>query len=134
MQYKKQSASIFGHLRYVMSALAPEVGGLYFGAIAVHGAIFGFFFVAAQMYIDKKAPADIKAQAQGLYFFFYGIAQIVGTFFSEKLISSYTTSPVQGLAQVAQTTDWGSIFWIEAAISAALLVFFYLFFKNDVKE
>lgn len=121
-------------LRYVMSALAPEVGGLYFGAIAVHGAIFGFFFVAAQMYIDKKAPADIKAQAQGLYFFFYGIAQIVGTFFSEKLISSYTTSPVQGLAQVAQTTDWGSIFWIEAAISAALLVFFYLFFKNDVKE
>ena len=46
-------------LRYVMSALAPEVGGLYFGA---------------------------------------------------------------------------TVFWIESAISGALLIFFYLFFKNDVKE
>ena len=119
-------------LRYVMSALAPEVGGLYFGAIAVHGAIFGFFFVAAQMYIDKKAPADIKAQAQGLYFFFYGVAQVIGTFFSKWLIDSYTALPAQAGAEAV--TNWTTVFWIESAISGALLIFFYLFFKSDVKE
>lgn len=119
-------------LRYVMSALSPEVGGLYFGAIAVHGAIFGFFFVAAQMYIDKKAPADIKAQAQGLYFFFYGVAQVIGTFFSKWLIDSYTVLPAQAGAEAV--TNWATVFWIESAISGALLIFFYLFFKNDVKE
>lgn len=123
-------------LRYAMSAFAPEIDGLYFGAIAVHGAIFGFFFVAAQIYVDKKAPADIKAQAQGLYFFFYGIAQVAGTFFSKWLIDTYTNAPVQQIAQsVGQTTtDWSAIFWVETAISGVLLVVFLLFFKNDVKE
>lgn len=53
-------------LRYVMSAFAPEVGGLYWGAIAVHGIIFGFFFVAAQMYIDKKASDDHQGSGAGL--------------------------------------------------------------------
>ena len=120
-------------LRYVMSAFAPEVGGLYWGAIAVHGIIFGFFFVAAQMYIDKKASDDIKAQAQGLYFFFYGIAQIFGTFFSTWLISHYTSNAIVADA-VQASTSWQSIFWVEAAISGALLVFFYLFFKDDTKK
>lgn len=118
-------------VRYLLSAFAPECHSLYWGAIAVHGIIFGFFFVAAQMYIDKKAPADIKAQAQGLYFFFYGIAQIIGTFFSTWLISEYTTK-IANAVDVA--TNWQSIFYVEAAISAALLVFFYLFFKNDAKN
>ncbi len=116
-------------VRYVLSAFAPEVGGLYWGAIIVHGIIFGFFFVAAQMYIDKKASDDIKAQAQGLYFFFYGIAQIVATFFSTWLISANTTE----FATVA-TTDWQTIFFVEAGITAFLLVFFYAFFKDDVKN
>ena len=117
-------------LRYLMSAFAPEAHGLYWGAIAVHGAIFGYFFVAAQMYIDKKAPADIKAQGQGLYFFFYGVAQIVGTFFSTWLIDVNTASAAG--AQAA--TNWQGVFLVEAAISGALLLAFLLFFKNDVKE
>ncbi|PWM30135.1 MAG: MFS transporter [Verrucomicrobia bacterium] len=117
-------------LRYLMSAFAPEAHGLYWGAIAVHGAIFGYFFVAAQMYIDKKAPADIKAQGQGLYFFFYGVAQIVGTFFSTWLIDVNTASAAG--AQAA--TNWQGVFFVEAAISGALLLAFLLFFKNDVKE
>ena len=123
-------------VRYILSAFAPECAGLYWGAIAVHGIIFGFFFVAAQMYIDKKASDDIKAQAQGLYFFFYGIAQIAGTFFATWLIASHTAKAIEGVAQAAgaTTTDWQAIFFIEAAISGALLVFFYLFFKNDVKN
>ncbi len=116
-------------IRYVLSAFSPEVNGLYWGAIAIHGVIFGFFFVAAQMYIDKKASDDIKAQAQGLYFFFYGIAQIIGTFFSTWLIASNTS----GIAELA-TTNWQNIFFVEAAITAALLVFYYICFKNDVKE
>ena len=100
--------------RYILSAFAPECAGLYWGAIAVHGIIFGFFFVAAQMYIDKKASDDIKAE----------------------LIQSHTAKAIEGAAQIAgaTTTDWQAIFFIEAAISGALLVFFYLFFKNDVKN
>ncbi|MBQ2721869.1 MAG: MFS transporter, partial [Opitutales bacterium] len=123
-------------VRYVLSGFAPETHSLYWGAIAVHGIIFGFFFVAAQMYIDKKASDDIKAQAQGLFFFFYGVAQIIGTFFSEWLISSNTNKAVEGVvAKVgATTTDWQNIFFIEAGICAFLLVFFCLLFKDDTKN
>ncbi len=123
-------------VRYLLSAFAPEMHALYWGAIAVHGIIFGFFFVAAQMYIDKKAPADIKAQAQGLYFFFYGVAQIVGTFFSKWLIDSYTTETPAAAAGAAAdlTTKWASIFTVETIITGVLLVVFVFFFKNDVKQ
>ncbi|CDE83764.1 nucleoside transporter [Coraliomargarita sp. CAG:312] len=132
-------------LRYLLSAFAPEINGLYWGAIAVHGIIFGFFFVVAQMYIDIKAPADIKAQAQGLFFFFYGIAQILGTFFSTWLIETNTvtlsvesvTATVDAVKQVAATgtaVDWKTIFLVESGISAVLLVAFMLFFKDDAKS
>ena len=39
---------------------------LYFLGIWVHGIIFGCFFVGGQVYVDKKAPPEIRAQAQGL--------------------------------------------------------------------
>lgn len=132
-------------VRYLFSAFAPEVCGLYWGAIALHGLIFGFFFVTAQMYIDQKAPDSIKAQAQGLYFFFYGIAQIAGTFFASWLIDANTTSIVSDTVvassdvvaeavKSASSTDWKSVFFINSAISAVLLVFFYAFFKDDKKS
>ena len=131
--------------RYLMSAYAMDFSGLYWGAIAVHGIIFGFFLVVAQMYIDKKATDDIKAQAQGLFFFFYGIAQIVGTYFSTWLIDFNTVSLVSGsvtetansvveAVKLQSGTDWNSIFMVESAISAVLLVAFCLLFKNDVKS
>lgn len=118
-------------LRYLLSAFAPEMHVLYWGAIAVHGIIFGFFFVAAQMYIDKKAPNDLKAQAQGLFFFFFGLAQIIGTFFSTWLIE---TNVLVGTNAAAAATDWKTIFFIEAIISVVLLVVFMLFFKDDTNS
>jgi len=127
-------------VRYVLSAFAGDVSGLYWGAIVVHGVIFGFFFVAAQMYINEKAPKEIQAQAQGLYFFFYGLAQIVATFFSTWLMENITTAPelankIGGaVAEATAKTDWQTLFFIESAICAFLLVFFYVFFKDDVAK
>ena len=84
-------------------------------------------------------------QAQGLFFFFYGIAQIVGTYFSTWLIDFNTVSLVSGsvtetansvveAVKLQSGTDWNSIFMVESAISAVLLVAFCLLFKNDVKS
>ncbi|MHC4169150.1 MAG: MFS transporter [Planctomycetota bacterium] len=64
---------------------------LYYVAILVHGAIFGFFFVGGQVYVDKKAPAEIRAQAQGLIVLIcFGIGMLIGTFFNVRVIESYT--------------------------------------------
>jgi len=107
---------------------------LYFVAILVHGIIFGFFFVGGQVYVDKKAPKEIRAQAQGLIVLIcYGIGMLVGNFFNGKLISHYMTETiVDGVTQ--KVYDWNTIWAITTVISIVLLVAFCLVFRDDVTK
>ena len=107
---------------------------LYFVAILVHGIIFGFFFVGGQVYVDKKAPKEIRAQAQGLIVLIcYGIGMLVGNFFNGKLISHYMTETiVDGVAQ--KVYDWNTIWAITTVISVVLLAAFCLVFRDDVTK
>ncbi len=99
---------------------------LYYIAILVHGIIFGFFFVGGQVYVDKKAPPEIRAQAQGLIVLAcYGVGMLIGTFINVELIERYTTDGV---------CNWNPVFVINAIVSAALLVALCLFFRNDIKQ
>ena len=60
---------IFGLIALVIRYLSFYTGGtinqswMYYIGILVHGLIFGFFYVGGQIYIDKKAPPELKAQA-----------------------------------------------------------------------
>jgi MFS family permease len=107
---------------------------LYFVAILVHGIIFGFFFVGGQVYVDKKAPKEIRAQAQGLIVLIcYGIGMLVGNFFNGKLISHYMTETiVDGVTQ--KVYDWNTIWAITTVISIVLLVALCLVFRDDVTK
>ena len=107
---------------------------LYFVAILVHGIIFGFFFVGGQVYVDKKAPKEIRAQAQGLIVLIcYGIGMLVGNFFNGKLISHYMTETiVDGVAQ--KVYNWNTIWAITTVISIVLLVALCLVFRDDVTK
>ena len=66
-----RTVMIFGLIALVVRYLSFFAGGIsdqswmYYIGILIHGLIFGFFYVGGQIYIDKKAPADLKAQAQG---------------------------------------------------------------------
>ncbi len=99
---------------------------LYYIAILVHGIIFGFFFVGGQVYVDKKAPLEIRAQAQGLIVLAcYGVGMLIGTFINVELIERYTTDGV---------CNWNPVFVINAIVSAALLVALCVFFRKDIKQ
>jgi nucleoside transporter len=107
---------------------------LYFVAILVHGIIFGFFFVGGQVYVDKKAPKEIRAQAQGfIVLVCYGIGMLIGNFFNGKLISHYMTETiVDGVAQ--KVYDWNTIWTVTTVISVVLLAAFCLVFRDDVTK
>lgn len=98
---------------------------LYYIAILVHGIIFGFFFVGGQVYVDKKAPPEVRAQAQGLIVLIcFGVGMLIGTFGSVELIQRYTVDSV---------VNWSPVFAIMALISALLVVALLVLFRDDAK-
>ncbi len=108
------------------AGVAGNTTFLYYIAILVHGIIFGFFFVGGQVYVDKKAPPEMRAQAQGLYVLLcYGVGQFVGTFVNVRLVAVYATDGV---------TNWTPVFTITTVISAVLLGAFCLVFRDDVTQ
>lgn len=99
---------------------------LYYIAILVHGIIFGFFFVGGQVYVDKKAPPELRAQAQGLIVLIcFGVGMLIGTFVNVRLIAHYTTDGV---------CNWSPVFMINAILTVVMLVALLVLFKNDAKE
>lgn len=94
---------------------------LYFIGIVVHGLIFGLFYVGGQVYTDKIAPKELKAQAQGfLFFLVWGVGFLIGTLFNGWLI---------GLFRNGDKCDWPVLFMISAVFTLVLLVLFVVLFK-----
>jgi len=122
--------------RYVafLTGVATDQTSLYYVGVVLHGIIFGFFFVGGQVYVDKKAPPEIRAQAQGLIVLIcFGAGMLIGTFIDVKLIDMYTTE--QMVAGVMQKTyGWNMIWMITTAISAVLLAAFCFVFRDDVTK
>jgi len=106
--------------------VAADQTFLYYIAILVHGVIFGFFFVGGQVYVDKKAPPEIRAQAQGLIVLIcFGVGMLVGTFVNVELIERYTTDGI---------CNWKPVFVINALVSAVLVVALCALFRDDAEQ
>ena len=113
-------------LRYLLFAggnNGPLVWALYAG-ILLHGVCYDFFFVTGQIYVDQRAPADLRAAAQGLIAFVtLGVGMFIGSLASGRI--------VDGFAIVGQpsTHAWSQIWTIPAAGAAAVLALFALSFR-----
>jgi nucleoside transporter len=119
-------------VRYVSFYLGGtmDMQALYFLAILVHGIIYGFFFVGGQIYVSKKAPKNLQAQAQGFLFLVtFGIGLTAGNYFNGWLIDKYST-----VVNEVINYDWNSIWGITTIISVVLLVIFIAIFKDDTKS
>jgi nucleoside transporter len=102
---------------------------LYIG-ILIHGLIFGFFYVGGQIYIDKKAPDDLKAQAQGFIFLMtFGIGLLAGNLIDGGIISLFKDS--SGSVNIY---DWDKIWGLTTLFSILLLIAFAIFIKEEKSE
>jgi nucleoside transporter len=119
-------------LRYVAFYFGCTAGmdWLFFAAILVHGIIYGFFSVGGQIYINKVAPSELKAQAQGFIFLVtFGLGIIVGNFINASLIGFFTVTNEMGDSYI----QWDKIFAVTSGMSLFVLLFFSLLF-NYKKE
>jgi len=115
-------------IRYITlwGGVAANQTYLYYIAILVHGIIFGFFFVGGQVYVDKKAPPEIRAQAQGLIVLIcFGVGMLIGTFMNVELIERYTTNEV---------CNWNPVFIINALVSVIMVAALSALFRDDIKQ
>ena len=112
-------------LRYLLFAAGDNttlVWMLYLGII-LHGICYDFFFVTGQIYVDQRAPADLRAAAQGfIAFVTLGAGMFIGSYLSGYVVDLYR---VEG----AVPHDWARIWVVPAAAAAVVLVLFALLFR-----
>lgn len=110
---------------YFGNVLSSDV--LYILGILVHGLIFGLFYVGGQVYTDRKAPNELKAQAQGfLAFMVWGVGLFVGILLNGWLIGHYSHDVNGDIIY-----QWNTIFAITSFLSVIILLPFILFFKTE---
>ncbi len=123
----------YGLIALVIRYLSLYSGGaldqnwMYYIGILIHGLIFGFFYVGGQIYIDKKAPAELKSQAQGFIFLVtFGIGLLVGNFICAHIIDYF---------RIEGGNNWNAIWGVTTILSVITLLLFVILFKNkDSKE
>jgi MFS family permease len=117
-------------VRYILFAYGG-VGDrvwMLWGGILLHGICYDFFFVTGQIFIDRKAPAGLRAAAQGLITFItYGAGMFVGSWLSGAVVEHYA---FRG-AGLATGHDWRAIWMCSAAASGLVLGLFLLTFKEQ---
>jgi nucleoside transporter len=112
--------------RYLLFAWGDNgaLVGMLYGGILLHGICYDFFFVTGQIYVDRKAPGDLRAAAQGLIAFVtLGIGMFIGSWVSGRIVDTYAL-PGGGHA-------WDRIWLVPAAGAAGVLLLFALLFREE---
>ena len=113
-------------VRYALFALAApdQVVWMVMGGIVLHGICYDFFFVAGHIYVDKKATAAIRGQAQGFIILVtYGVGMLIGAQVSGLIFSRVIP------AGIAESMGQWQVFWMLPAVFAlvVMLIFAALF-------
>jgi nucleoside transporter len=98
---------------------------LYLG-ILLHGICYDFFFVTGQIYVDQRAPADLRSAAQGLIAFVtLGVGMFIGSWASGRVVDAYATDGGH---------LWTQIWLVPAAGALAVLVLFAALFRGSAAK
>jgi len=115
-------------VRFLLFANGDAGSGVWmiYTAIILHGVCYDFFVVTGQIFVDEKAPDNLKSSAQGLITFAtYGLGMFIGTWFAGRTIDSLTVGGVP---------DWDKIWYVPTVIAAVVLVIFIFLFKEKKKR
>jgi nucleoside transporter len=92
-------------------------------ALPLHGMCYTFFFIVANVYVDRHAPAHLRASAQGVFTFTVsGIGTLLGNLLSAQVLEANHTD---------SGSNWMWFWLVPAAVAAAVFVLFLMFFRDD---
>lgn len=111
-------------LRFGLSAWAGYNGmiGWHIAGIALHGVCYTFYFITAQIFMDRRVNPGLRGQAQGLLSLVTsGLGPLIGAMVCGALRQSLVRDGVHGWEQF-----WGTL----AAIIAVCFAGFALFYRG----
>jgi len=114
--------------RYVLFAYGNNEALVWmlYGGILLHGICYDFFFVTGQIYVDQKAPKDLRAAAQGLIAFVtLGAGMFLGSWASGRVVDAYAVDGGHA---------WDRIWLVPAAGAAGVLLLFALLFREEPRQ
>ena len=120
-------------IRYVLFAFGndAELISFFYIGIILHGVCYDFFYVTAQIYVDKKAPLNLRASLQGLLTFItYGVGWLIGTNLSGWELQR---SQILENGQVVGHY-WQSVMLVPAALALIITILFIIFFKDEKEK
>lgn len=98
-------------------------------SMIIYGMAFDFFNISGSLFVEKEAPARIRASAQGLFMFMTnGLGAMIGGYTSGLIVDHFTTQKIVD-NQVVRITDWSSSWGTFAAYALVLAIIFPLVFK-----
>jgi len=136
-------------LRYALFAMgAPDqVTWMLLLGILLHGICYDFFFVTGFIYTDKKAPAEVRGQAQSLLVFLtQGVGMLFGfrMAFSGKLpftdislpstMGKFGALPTNTENLADKMTEWQNYWLFPAGMAAVIFIIFALLFWDKVNQ
>jgi len=119
-------------LRYIFFANgSSDAHALLFLGVLAHGICYDFFFFTGQLYVDKRAPEDIRSSAQGfIAFVTLGVGMFIGGIVNGWWNGKQTTT-AEGADAVV---DWSAVWYFPAIMAAVVLVAFTFLFKESTSE
>lgn len=97
--------------------------------LAMHGICIDFLMITGNIYVEKTAPKEVKAQAQSLFVLFSsGIGAFIGSLIAGSLFNSTVSAGTQSLHQ------WQLFWFIPAMIAVVIAIFFITTFKRTSKK
>ena len=119
-------------VRYALFALSAPTGitSLVFLGIILHGICYDLFFVAGQIYVDKKSTADIRSQAQGLLVLItYGLGMFIGA-----QVAGYIYNLLLKGQTALSVHSWQQFWLVFAVMTTVVIVYFFIGFKDKLNS
>src|SRR5438270_6718434 len=102
------------------SGWLPAIAAL---GLPLHGMCFSFFFLVANVYVDRHAPPHLRASAQGiLTFAVAGVGTLLGNSISARVMEATGDAGV---------SHWGSFWLVPAAAAAVVFTLFVTYFRDE---
>ena len=117
---------LFWVLRYIFFAAgSADAQYLLFLGVLAHGICYDFFFFTGQLYVDKKAPTEIRSQAQGFITF---VTLGVGMFIGGNVNGFWTKMQTD---EITKEINWDAVWYFPAIMALVVLIAFFFMFDDS---